>query len=207
MMNVIIQETGETKTLCAVRGGRDDTTYFISVHGGFINGDFTYVKERKACMCSQDTYDRWKKACQDNDGLEERIEELVEMYGADEVDDALDNDFPMDLEDHAQAVHKWLDEVFGIVTIKISKDFGDWVGIERFRWDVYVAEIEKAAREVVGRRMTIHTVFIDHGDSEILVEDVWDEETRREIMDIFDRVDASDERFYHEEAKSVETSN
>jgi len=206
-MDVIIQETGEKKTLCAVRGGRDDTTDFISGTGGFENGDFIYDDDLEVYMCSQDAYDWWEKVISDNERLEERIAELKERYGSDAVRDALDAVVRVDWEDYAEEVNGRLDEVFGIVTIKISKDFGDWVGIERFRWDVYAAEIEKAAREVVGRRMTIHTDFVDYGDSEILVEGVWDEETRREIEEIFDRVDASDERFYHEEAKSVETSN
>jgi len=207
-MNVIIKGTGELKTLCVKDyHGRDYTFGFIAVNGGFINGDFTYDKELEVYKCSHYTYDWWKKALCDNECLDERIEELVEMYGSDEVEYALDDEVKVDFGDHAREVHRWLDEVFGIVTIKISKDWGERKGIDRFRWDVYVKELEKAAREVVGERMTIHTVFVDNGVSEVFTEDVWDEEKRREVMEIFDLIDASDERFYEEEAKSVETSN
>jgi len=117
-MDVIIKETGKVKELCMTgRDGRDYTTDFIGNHGGFVNGDFVEVdKEFDVYMCSQDTYDWWEEVISDNERLEERIEELEEKYGRDEVQRALDdlgNMSDVDLEGYARVVNNQLDEVFG----------------------------------------------------------------------------------------------
>jgi len=113
-MNVIIKETGEVKELCSKdHRGIDYTTDFVGNAGGFVNGDFTYVKNFEVYMCSQDTYDWWKEVISDNERLEERIEELNKKYGKGEVERVLYSQIKVDLENNARKVHGWLDEVFG----------------------------------------------------------------------------------------------
>jgi len=89
---------------------------------------------------------------------------------------------------------------FPRVTIKISKDLGGWEGIERFRWDVYAAEVDKMVREVVGESVTIKTDFVDYGATRFVLDGVWDAETYRRLNQIFyclpDLIDPSNERFY-----------
>jgi len=98
-------------------------------------------------------------------------------------------------------------EVRGTVTIKISKDFGDWDGIERFQWDLYEAEVEHAMREaveeIVGEKVPVEVDLVDYGQSEVVIndpDDVWTVEEHVEIEEAFDwiqdRIDTTDERFY-----------
>jgi len=93
------------------------------------------------------------------------------------------------------------------VIIKISRDVGDWDGIERFRWEAYATELEKivgeVVRGVVGEKVPVQTVFVDYGPSEVVIndpDDVWTEEEHVEINEAFDwikdRIDATHERFY-----------
>lgn len=111
-MDIIINETGETKTLEMIdpRTGNDCVVDFIGNHGGFA-GDFNFDNDHGVYRCDAETYRYWSQVIADNDQLEHRIADLVERYG-DAVYNVVSTADDGDLEYRAKIINNALDAAF-----------------------------------------------------------------------------------------------
>ncbi|MBJ6364164.1 hypothetical protein ACFOQM_23365 [Paenibacillus sp. GCM10012307] len=115
-MEVRIKETGVVENLSYtdIKTGVNFIKDLIGNHDGFGTEDhqFLYDSETDSYTASQDTFEWWKKVAGDNEELDERIAALSEIHGSEVVSDALQAAGSYDLEDHAAALNRVLDETF-----------------------------------------------------------------------------------------------
>lgn len=114
-MKIIIKETNAQESLEIIdpRTGINWIQDFIGNTGALTDGKFVLDEEQDAYICDQDTFDWWFKVVSENESLENRIYELTQEHGSDEVYSVIHNAGSFELEDHAAGVNNALDEVFG----------------------------------------------------------------------------------------------
>lgn len=113
-MQVVIKNTGVKQTLSIV-DRETNVNYvrdFIGNYGGLTDGQFTYDESIDAYVCDQDTFDWWDKVISDNQQLEDRLSDLRKQHGSERVHNVIMQAGDHDLEDHAAAVNRELDETF-----------------------------------------------------------------------------------------------
>lgn len=83
------------------------------------------------------------------------------------------------------------------VLIEISRDFGDWQGIESFRWDAYATELAEVAREVLDMPdAEVSVQYTDFPHSGVMVDGFTRDDEGWLLEQMFHNVDATCERFY-----------
>lgn len=110
-MKVIIQESGESKTLSIIdaRTGVDYIADFVA--DGL--SDFLVDEESGEYSCDTATFSWWEKVCADHAALDARIQALISEHGQYEVQGVVDGAGSVDLEYQAATVNQALDEAFG----------------------------------------------------------------------------------------------
>lgn len=116
MLKVQITGTKEIRELSMIdpSTGADYVQDFIGNYDALADGQFIWDEEAGAYQAEQDTFDWWSEVISAQNALAERIAELKKEQGSDEVEAVVAAASEVDLEDHAAAVNKALDEEFGV---------------------------------------------------------------------------------------------
>lgn len=110
-MKVKIKETGEIRELSVVdpRTGVDWIQDFVGNAGALIDGQFT-AQDDGTYVASKGTFEWWEKAANEHQAMDERIEELSDLYGSDVITNIVSLVADVDLEDLPSVVNRELDE-------------------------------------------------------------------------------------------------
>lgn len=84
--------------------GSTNITDFIGNHDAFNEQQFSYDEEKNVYHCDQDTFDWWNQVVNDQHALQERIKDLIEVYGSEAVNEVVARAVDVELEYQAYAL-------------------------------------------------------------------------------------------------------
>lgn len=113
-MKVYVKESGEFKSLEFIdpRTGANNARDLIGNYGALDDGQFEYDPELELYTCTGETFDWWDKVLTELEAAEERILEVKEEYPeyVEQINEVTQAATDTDLEYHAEAINKALDE-------------------------------------------------------------------------------------------------
>lgn len=113
-MRIFVKELNDYRELSITdSNGLDWTEDFMEIDHLQNTGQFSYDDDLDAWVCNKDEYEWWKDYINDYCGVEERLEEVREIYGCEAVEEAIKDAYCGDAEDIPGAVNMALDDAFG----------------------------------------------------------------------------------------------